>query len=228
MKHPVEQVGWLIIGLLLGGLLAISVNALATDPTVISSTVSSTSSSNTVSSGTTTVDKTPSTASSPSISITNSDICKSAGFSGAIQTQVLGISTGGVVVRDEHCEKLKMARAFNAVGLKTVAAGVLAQDPVAFKAMWMSGVYPPISGKLGDEARQIWMANPEMLPGGLTLTDLMPQGEYLAYKEEIARETAAEEAERAYAEAQAKLQPWERDGYVGTCEKWTGESYQPC
>jgi hypothetical protein len=219
MKHPVEQVGWVVIGLLLGGLMAYSVNVLATDPTVISSTVSS--SSNTVSSGTTTVDKTPSTASSPSLSITNSDICKSAGFSGAIQTQVFGISTGGVVVRDEHCEKLKMARAFNSVGLKTVAAGVLAQDPVAFKAMWMSGVYPPISGKLGDEARQLWMANPEMLPGNLTLTDLMPQGEYLAYKEEIARQTAAEEAEAA-------LQPWEREGYVGTCTIWNGESYQPC
>lgn len=219
MKHPVEQLGWLIIGLTLGGLMAYSVNVLATDPTVISSTVSS--SSNTVSSGTTTVDKTPSTASSPSLSITNSDICKSAGFSGAIQTQVFGISTGGVVVRDEHCEKLKMARAFNSVGLKTVAAGVLAQDPVAFKAMWMSGVYPPISGKLGDEARQLWMANPEMLPGDLTLTDLMPQGEYLAYKEEIARQTAAEEAEAA-------LQPWEREGYVGTCTIWNGESYQPC
>ena len=219
MKHPVEQIGWVVIGLLLGGLMAYSVNVLATDPTVISSTVSS--SSNTVSSGTTTVDKTPSTASSPSLSITNSDICKSAGFSGAIQTQVFGISTGGVVVRDEHCEKLKMARAFNSVGLKTVAAGVLAQDPVAFKAMWMSGVYPPISGKLGDEARQLWMANPEMLPGNLTLTDLMPQGEYLAYKEEIARQTAAEEAEAA-------LQPWEREGYVGTCTIWNGESYQPC
>ena len=220
MKHPVEQLGWLVIGLALGGLMAYSVNVLATDPTVISSTVSSTtsSSSNTVSSGTTTV-KGAATANSPSISVTNSDICKSAAMSGAIQTQVFGISTGGVVVRDEHCEKLKMARAMNAIGLKTVAAGVLAQDPVAFKAMWMSGVYPPISGKLGDEARQLWMANPEMLPGDLALTDLMPRGEYLAYKEEIARQTAAEEA---------ALQPWEREGYVGTCTLWNGESYQPC
>jgi hypothetical protein len=209
MKHPVEQLGWLVIGLLLGGLLAVSVNALATDPTVISSTVSSTSSSNTVSSGTTTVDKTPSTASSPGISITNSDICKSSSFSGGIQTQVLGISTGGVVVRDEHCEKLKMARAMNAIGLKTVAAGVLAQDPVAFKAMWMSGVYPPISGKLGDEARQLWMANPNMLPGDLSLEDLLTEREYLAHKEEIARVTAAEEAGNPPVD------------YRGACEPWT-------
>jgi len=150
------QLGWLIIGLLLGGLLAISVNALATDPTVISSTVSTTSSSsNTVSSNT--VTKGAATANSPSLTLTNSDICKSASVSGSIQTQVFGISTGGVVVRDEHCEKLKMSRAMNAIGLKTVAAGVLAQDPIAFKAMWHSGVYPPIAGKLGTEARELWI-----------------------------------------------------------------------
>jgi hypothetical protein len=215
MRHPVEQLGWLVIGLLLGGLLAISVNALATDPTVISSTVSS--SSNTVSSGTTTVDKTPSTASSPSLSITNSDICKSAGFSGAVQTQVFGISTGGVVVRDEHCEKLKMARAFNSVGLKTVAAGVLAQDPVAFKAMWMSGVYPPIAGKLGVEAREIWINNPEKLPDGVNLSDLLLDDEYNLRKQELPRATAAEE-----------LAPWEQDGYIGTCKLWNGSYWESC
>ena len=93
------------------------------------------------------------------------------------QTQVLGISTGGTVVRDEHCEKLKMARAMNAIGLKTVAAGVLAQDPVAFKAMWQSGVYPPINGKLGEEARKIWIENPDKLPEGVTLTALLLQEE---------------------------------------------------
>jgi len=215
MKHPVEQLGWLIIGLTLGGLMAYSVNVLATDPTVISSTVSS--SSNTVSSGTTTVDKTPSTASSPSISITNSDICKSSSFSGGIQTQVLGISTGGVVVRDEHCEKLKMARAMNAIGLKTVAAGVLAQDPVAFKAMWQSGVYPPIAGKLGVEAREIWINNPEKLPDGVNLSDLLLDDEYNLRKQELPRATAAEE-----------LAPWEQDGYIGTCKLWNGSYWESC
>ena len=34
MKHPVEQVGWVIIGLLLGGLMAYSVNVLGADPIV--------------------------------------------------------------------------------------------------------------------------------------------------------------------------------------------------
>jgi hypothetical protein len=172
-----KRVYYFSVGLLLGGLLALGLNAVA-ETNTISSTVSSTvsSSSNTVSSGTTTI-KGASTASSPSVNVTNSDICKSAGFSGAIQTQVLGISTGGTVVRDEHYEKLKMARAMNAIGLKTVAAGVLAQDPVAFKAMWQSGVYPPINGKLGEEARKIWIDNPDKLPDGVTLTALLLQEE---------------------------------------------------
>ena len=52
-----------------------------------------TSTSSTVSSGTTTVDRTPSTASAPSVVINNQDVCSFAA-SGAIQTQILGISTG--------------------------------------------------------------------------------------------------------------------------------------
>ena len=217
MKHPVEQLGWLIIGLTLGGLMAYSVNILAADPTVISSTVSSTvsSSSNTVSSST--VTKGASTANSPSLTLTNSDICKSASISGAIQTQVFGISTGGVVVRDEHCEKLKMARAMNAIGLKTVAAGVLAQDPVAFKAMWHSGVYPPIAGKLGVDARELWINNPEKLPEGVELTDLLLPDEYNLRKQELPRLTATEE-----------LAPWEQDGYIGTCKAWNGSYWESC
>lgn len=171
--------------------------AVNSETNTISSTVSSTvsSSSNTVSSGTNTI-KGASTATSPAISITNSDICKYAGASGGVQTQVFGISTGGIVVRDEHCEKLKMARAMNAIGLKTVAAGVLAQDPVAFRAMWQSGVYPPIFGKLGAEARELWITNPDKLPEGVTLEQLLSSAEYLALKEEAERVTAAEETVR--------------------------------
>ena len=63
--------------------------------------------SNTVSS-TVVTNNTPPTASSPSVVVNNSDICKSA-YSGAIQTQVLGISSG-VTVRDMNCEMIKLAR----------------------------------------------------------------------------------------------------------------------
>jgi len=172
------------MSLILGGLFALLLNLLfpapahATDPTVISSTVSATttSSSNTVS-GTNTV-KGAATATAPSISITNSDICKYAAGSMGVQTQVFGIATGGTVVVDEHCMRLKSARAFNAVGLKTVAASILSADPVSFRAMWLSGVYPPIDGKLGTEARDLWLQNPQLLPDGLTMEKLLTANEY--------------------------------------------------
>ena len=166
--------------LLWGGLIALlSEAAFGADPTVISSTVSSTttsSSSNTVS-GTNTV-KGAATATAPSISVTNSDICKYAAGSMGVQTQVFGIATGGTVVVDEHCMRLKSARAFNAVGLKTVAASILSADPVSFRAMWLSGVYPPINGKLGAEARALWLENPQLLPDGLTMDKLLTDAEY--------------------------------------------------
>jgi len=162
-------VKWLVSALLL-----VSV-AHAADPTVISSTVTGTTSSNTVSSSTI---KGAATATAPSVSITNSDICKYAAGSMGVQTQVFGIATGGTVVVDEHCMRLKSARAFNAVGLKTVAASILSADPVSFRAMWLSGVYPPINGKLGDEARALWLENPQLLPEGLGMDDLLTAEEY--------------------------------------------------
>lgn len=166
--------------LLWGGLIVVlSEAAFGADPTVISSTVTgttTTSSSNTVS-GTNTV-KGAATATAPSISITNSDICKYAAGSMGVQTQVFGIATGGTVVVDEHCMRLKSARAFNAVGLKTVAASILSADPVSFRAMWLSGVYPPINGKLGLEARTLWLENPQLLPNGLTMENLLTDAEY--------------------------------------------------
>ena len=84
-----KRVKLFLFGISLGASLAIISNsALSADPTVISSTVSSstssTTSSNTVSSSTI---KGAATANSPSVSVTNSDICKSAGFSGAVQTR---------------------------------------------------------------------------------------------------------------------------------------------
>lgn len=39
MKYPVEQVGWLVVGLLLGGLIAYSTNTLGADPIVSEQTV---------------------------------------------------------------------------------------------------------------------------------------------------------------------------------------------
>ena len=60
---------------------------------------------NTVSS-TVVTNNTPPTANSPSVVVNNSDVCKTA-VAGAVQTQILGISSG-ITVTDENCERIKL------------------------------------------------------------------------------------------------------------------------
>ena len=155
-------------------LLAVTILILvATSPsqavdTVTSSTVSSTvsSSSNTVStsSGNTVVDKTPSTASSPSVVVNNSDVCVT-GVSGAMQTSLFGVS-GGTTIRDKNCERLKLARSLYGMGLKVAGVSLLCQDKRVFDAMWSAGTPCPFGGKIGDQAKALWLAKPAEAPKG--------------------------------------------------------------
>ncbi len=71
---------------------------------------------NTTVSSTVVTDKAPPTANSPSVVINNSDVCKTA-VAGAVQTQILGISSGITVV-DENCERLKLSRSLYSMGMK--------------------------------------------------------------------------------------------------------------
>ena len=91
---------------------------------------------NTVSS-TVVTDKTPPTASAPSVVINNSDVCKSAA-SAAIQTQILGFASG-ITVTDENCERLKLARSVYGMGMKVAAISMLCQDFRVFDAMMHAG-----------------------------------------------------------------------------------------
>lgn len=104
--------------------------------------------------GTTTVDKTPPTASAPSIVINNNDVCTSAA-SAAVQTQILGIATG-VTVTDENCERLKLARSLYGMGMKVAAVSMLCQDERVFDAMKMAGTPCPFEGKIGEAAQAEW------------------------------------------------------------------------
>ena len=157
-------------GIFLVALLALAPSvALAVD-TVTSATVSSTvaSSSNTVasSSGNTVVDKatTAATASSPGIVINNSDICVT-GVSGAVQTSLFGVSSGGTI-RDLNCERLKIGRFLFGSGLKIAAVSLLCEDRRVFDAMLMAGTPCPFKGLIGDKARKLWAENPELSPEG--------------------------------------------------------------
>ena len=120
-----------------------------------------TSTSSTVS-GTTTVDRTPSTASAPSVVVNNQDVCSFAA-SAAIQTQVLGIA-GGTALRDLNCERLKLSRALYRMGMKVGAIAMLCQDARIFQAMEMAGTPCPYYGKIGIDAAKLWAENPEKRP----------------------------------------------------------------
>jgi len=117
-------------------------------------------------SNTVVTDKTPPTASAPSIVINNSDVCKSTA-SAAIQTQILGFASG-ITVTDRNCERLKLARSLYAMGMRVAGVSLLCQDSRVFGAMMMAGTPCPYEGLIGDEARQAWLDNPDAVPEGST------------------------------------------------------------
>ena len=121
---------------------------------------------NTVSS-TVVTGKTPPTASAPSVVINNTDVCKSA-KSAAVQTQIFGFA-GGVTVTDETCELLKLSRSLYGMGMKVAGVSLLCTDHRVFDAMWMAGTPCPYKGKIGNEARVAWEANPKDAPEGNTV-----------------------------------------------------------
>jgi hypothetical protein len=130
------------------------------DPIVTESTSNSTVTTNGKSE--TTVKSPPPSAISPSISVNNSDLC-TVGVSGAVQTQILGIS-GGATVRDMNCERLKLSKTLYDMGMKVAAVSNLCQDERVFSAMEMAGTPCPFMGKIGDEAAQLWETYPELRP----------------------------------------------------------------
>ncbi len=118
---------------------------------------------NTVSS-TVVTNNTPPTANSPSVVVNNSDVCKTA-VAGAVQTQILGISSG-ITVTDENCERIKLSRSLYSMGMKVAAVSTLCADPRVWDAMYMAGTVCPYMGSIGDEAKQKWEENPDMIPEG--------------------------------------------------------------
>ena len=118
---------------------------------------------NTVSS-TVVTNNTPPTANSPSVVVNNSDVCKTA-VAGAVQTQILGISSG-ITVTDENCERIKLARSLYASGMKVASVSILCQDPRVFDSMTMAGTPCPYMGSIGQDAETGWKENMDMIPEG--------------------------------------------------------------
>ena len=124
------------------------------DPIVTDSTSNSTSYSK--SDSTTKVISPPPTAVAPAITTINNDVCATAS-SGAVQTQILGISVGSTT-RDMNCERIKLSKNLYDMGMKVAAVATLCQDDRVFKAMLDAGTPCPIQGKIGEQAKELWIA----------------------------------------------------------------------
>lgn len=92
----------------------------------------------------------------------NNDLCTT-GTSGAVQTQILGISSGGTI-RDMNCERLKLSKTLYDMGMKVAAVATMCQDRRVFDAMWAAGTPCPYEGMIGEQARVAWNNNPDKIP----------------------------------------------------------------
>lgn len=124
------------------------------EPIVTDSTSRSTTES--TSNSTTTVKSPPPTAVAPAVTSINNDVCATAS-SGAVQTQIFGISVGSTT-RDMNCERIKLAKNLYDMGMKVAAVATLCQDDRVFKAMLDAGTPCPVQGKIGEQAKEIWIA----------------------------------------------------------------------
>jgi hypothetical protein len=98
----------------------------------------------------------------PMMSGGNADLCTT-GASAAVQTQIFGLSMGGTT-RDLNCERLKLSKTLFDMGMKVAAVATMCQDRRVFDAMMQAGTPCPYEGKIGEQAREAWAANPSKLP----------------------------------------------------------------
>jgi len=109
---------------------------------------------------TTNINQPPPSAISPQFSTgSNSDLC-TIGVSGAVQTQILGISAGGTFT-EENCQRLKNAKVMYDMGMKVAAVSVMCQDPKVFDAMMNAGTPCPYDGQIGEAAKLGWESHVE-------------------------------------------------------------------
>ena len=157
---PAARLYFLFVALLFGGLLASLANiAYAADPIVTESTSTVTTNG----SQTTTVKSPPPSAIAPQFSAgNNSDLC-TIGATGAVQTQILGISVGSTFT-EENCIRLKNAKTLYDMGMKVAAVSVMCQDKKVFDAMMHAGTPCPYDGLIGNEAKAAWQTHTDKTP----------------------------------------------------------------
>ena len=150
------------------------------DPIVTNSTANSTVTSSSTTKST--VRTNPPSAISPSINASGSDLC-TVGVAGAVQTQIIGISTGQVY-NDENCVRLKNAKVLYDMGMKVAAVSLMCQSRSVYDSMKFAGTPCPINnpvtgeGLIGTEATAEWKLNPKKIPKKQNLQS-MDRGEFL-------------------------------------------------
>ena len=100
--------------------------------------------------------------SAPSMSAMSQDLCV-VGMSAGVSTFGLGVS-GGTYTTDENCERIKLSKVLNDLGMKVAAVSILCQDPRVFFAMEQSGTPCPFEGKIGAAATQQWKKYDKLRP----------------------------------------------------------------
>jgi len=109
------------------------------------------------------IESPPPSAIAPSIGASYSqDLCTT-GISGAVQTQILGFSAGKSI-RDTNCERIKLSKTMYDMGMRVAAVSLMCQDYRVWSSMMSAGTPCPYDGKIGDEAKALWEANPEQVP----------------------------------------------------------------
>ena len=122
----------------------------------------SSSSSTTTNNSTSNIRSAPPTAAAPNVTNTGSDVCL-AGASAGIQTFGIGVS-GGKSFRDKNCERIKLSRELNTLGMKVAAVAILCQDERVFEAMEQAGTPCPFEGKIGKQAKLAWKKYNKLRP----------------------------------------------------------------
>ena len=103
------------------------------------------------------------TAVAPSSPSYNQDVCTFSGSAG-VQTQVFGLAFGSPI-QDETCERLKLSKQLNALGLKVAAVSVMCQDYRVWWALYESGTPCPVNqGLIGEDAYTFDKNRPDTVP----------------------------------------------------------------
>ena len=139
-------------------------------------------------------------ASAPSMSAMSQDLCV-VGISGGISTVGIGLS-GGTYITDENCERIKLSKVLNDLGMKVAAVSILCQDPRVFFAMEQSGTPCPFEGKIGAEASNQWLKYNKLRPDYDIYTKRLKVVQKADKEEE--KRLAKEEEERIKAEKEAE------------------------